>query len=244
MTLLADLTWPEAARLGAEGALLAVPVGSTEQHGPHLPLSTDTDIAVALAGRLAARRPGVVVAPPVSYGSSGEHAGFAGTLSIGQAAVELVLTELGRSAAETFAHLVFVCAHGGNASPARQAVARLRAESRDVLLWMPAPKPGPDLPLPDAHAGRTETALQLALAPGRVRAGLAEAGNTAPLSRLMPAVRDGGIREVSRNGVLGDPAGASAGEGARLLDQLTEDLAAAVEAWYPGSPAKPAREPR
>ncbi len=138
MTLLADLTWPEAARLAASGALLAVPVGSTEQHGPHLPLSTDTDIAVALAVRLAARRPGVVVAPPVSYGSSGEHAGFAGTLSIGQAAVELVLTELGRSAAETFGHLLFVCAHGGNAAPARQAVARLRAESRDVLLWIPA----------------------------------------------------------------------------------------------------------
>ena len=235
MTLLADLTWPEAARLAAAGALLAVPVGSTEQHGPHLPLSTDTDIAVALAMRLATRRPGVVVAPPVSYGSSGEHAGFAGTLSIGQAAVELVLTELGRSAAETFGHLLFVCAHGGNADPARQAVARLRAESREVLLWMPAPQPGPDLPAPDAHAGRTETALQLALTPGRVRAGLAEAGNTAPLRGLMPALRAGGVRAVSRNGVLGDPVGATAAEGSRLLDRLAADLAAAVAAWYPGS---------
>jgi mycofactocin precursor peptide peptidase len=235
MTLLADLTWPEAARLAATGALLAVPVGSTEQHGPHLPLSTDTDIAVALAMRLAARRPGVVVAPPVSYGSSGEHAGFAGTLSIGQAAVELVLTELGRSAAETFGHLLFVCAHGGNAAPAQQAVARLRAESRDALLWTPEPQPGPDLPAPDAHAGRTETALQLALAPGRVRAGLAEAGNTAPLRGLMPAMRAGGVRAVSRNGVLGDPVGATAAEGSRLLDRLTADLAAAVAAWCPGS---------
>ncbi len=184
MTLLADLTWPEAARLGAAGALLAIPVGATEQHGPHLPLSTDTDIAVALAGRLAARRPGVVVAPPVSYGSSGEHAGFAGTLSIGQAAVELVLIELGRSAAETFGHLVFVCAHGGNAAPAQQAVARLRAESRDVLLWMPGPQDGPELPPPDAHAGRTETALQLALTPYRVRAGLMEAEGSRLLDRL------------------------------------------------------------
>ena len=70
MTALADLTWPEAERLAAAGAMLAVPVGSTEQHGPHLPLSTDTDVAVALAGRLAARRGDVVVAPPVGYGSS------------------------------------------------------------------------------------------------------------------------------------------------------------------------------
>jgi mycofactocin precursor peptide peptidase len=236
MTLLADLTWPEAGRLAAAGALLAIPVGSTEQHGPHLPLSTDTDIAVALTGRLAARRPGVVVAPPVSYGSSGEHAGFAGTLSIGQAAVELVLTELGRSAGETFGHLVFVCAHGGNAAPAQHAVARLLAESRDVLLWMPAPQAGPDLPPPDAHAGRTETALQLALTPYRVRSGLAEAGNTEPLPGLMPALRAGGIRAVSANGVLGDPAGASRAEGAWLLDRLGADLAAAVEAWYPVPP--------
>jgi creatinine amidohydrolase len=115
-------------------------------------------------------------------------------------------------------------------------VARLRAETRDVLLWMPSPRPGPDLPLPDAHAGRTETALQLALTPGRVRAGRAEAGNTAPLTRLMPALRAGGVRAVSRNGVLGDPAGASAAEGAHLLDQLTADLAAAVEAWCPRAP--------
>ena len=233
MTAFGDLTGPEAERPAAAGARLAVSVGSTEQHGPHLPLSTDTDIAAALAVRLAALRPGVVIAPPVSYGSSGEHAGFAGTLSIGQAALELVLTELGRSAAETFGHLVFVCAHGGNAVPARQAVTRLRTESREVLLWMPSPKPGPDLPLPDAHAGRTETGLQLALTPDRVRSGLAEAGNTASLSRLMPGLRAGGVRAVSANGVLGDPAGASAAEGARLLDQLAADLAAAVAAWYP-----------
>jgi len=144
-----------------------------------------------------------------------------------------VLTELGRSAAETFGHLVFVCAHGGNAVPARQAVTRLRAESRQALLWMPSPKPGPDLPLPDAHAGRTETGLQLALTPDRVRSRLAKAGNLASLSRLMPALRAGGVRAVSANGVLGDPAGASAAEGERLLRQLAADLAAAVAAWYP-----------
>ena len=146
MTLLADLTWPEAGRLAAAGALLAIPVGSTEQHGPHLPLSTDTDIAVALTGRLAARRPGVVVAPPVSYGSSGEHAGFAGTLSIGQAAVELVLTELGRSAAETFGHLVFVCAHGGNAAPARQAVARCSPNHGTCCSGCPSLRPARTCP--------------------------------------------------------------------------------------------------
>src|SRR5437763_7703673 len=136
VTALGDLTWPQAQRLAAAGALLAVPVGSTEQHGPHLPLSTDTDVAAALAARLAARRGDVVVAPPVGYGSSGEHAGFAGTISIGQQALELMLLELGRGAAGTFGHIVFVCAHGGNREPAGRAVARLRAESVGALLWM------------------------------------------------------------------------------------------------------------
>jgi hypothetical protein len=70
-TALGDLTWPEAEELAADGAVLAVPVGATEQHGPHLPMATDTDVAMALAARLAARRRDVIVAPPVGYGSSG-----------------------------------------------------------------------------------------------------------------------------------------------------------------------------
>jgi Creatinine amidohydrolase len=65
VTALGDLTGPEAERLAAAGARLAVSVGSTEQHGPLLPLSTDTDVAVAQAVRLAARREDVVVALPV-----------------------------------------------------------------------------------------------------------------------------------------------------------------------------------
>ena len=234
MIALGDLTWPEAERLAAAGAMLAVPVGSTEQHGPHLPLSTDTDVAVALASRLAARRGDVVVAPPVGYGSSGEHARFAGTISIGQEAVELMLVELGRSAAQTFRHILFISAHGGNSKPARRAVTRLRGESRDVLLWIPGrtagTRPG------DAHAGRTETAIQLALDPRRVRAGLAEPGNPTPIAELMAVLVTAGVRAVSRNGVLGDPAGASAVEGDALLEALTADLLAAVADWRRETP--------
>ena len=234
MTALGDLTWPEAERLAAAGAMLAVPVGSTEQHGPHLPLSTDTDVAVALAGRLAARRGDVVVAPPVGYGSSGEHAGFAGTISIGQEAVELTLVELGRSAAGTFGHILFISAHGGNSAAATRAVARLRAESRDVRLWIPGRTAG--VTPGDGHAGRTETAIQLALDPGRVRVGLAEPGNRTPIAELMPLLRTGGVRAASSNGVLGDPAGASAAEGAALLEALTADLLAVVAEWRRPTP--------
>jgi mycofactocin precursor peptide peptidase len=210
-----------------DGAVLVVPIGSTEQHGPHLPLGTDTVIAEALAARLADARPDVVVAPALPYGSSGEHAGFPGTLSIGQAGCELLLLELVRSA-DGFAGTVLVSAHGGNAQPIARAVAVLIGERRAVLAWAPALATWPDA---DAHAGRVETSLMLALAPGDVALDAAEPGNRRPLAELADALRAGGVRSVSPNGVLGDPGGATADEGERLLERLTADLVSAVEAW-------------
>jgi len=221
--LLADATWP-LAESAAAGALLAIPVGATEQHGPHLPLSTDSDIAVALAGELAARRPEVVVAPLLAYGSSGEHAGFPGTLSIGREATELVLIELCRSATESFDRVLLISTHGGNAGPARAAVARLRAEDRDVRAWSPHWKG-------DAHAGATETSVMLALDPGRVGPESAEAGNTTPIDGLIPDLVERGVRELSPNGILGDPRGASADQGRALLEMAVADLEASVAAW-------------
>jgi creatinine amidohydrolase/Fe(II)-dependent formamide hydrolase-like protein len=79
-----------------EHPLVLVPVGSTEQHGPHLPLQTDTVVATAVARALAERLDGYV-APAVSIGASGEHHGFPGVLSIGTPALHLVIVELVRS---------------------------------------------------------------------------------------------------------------------------------------------------
>jgi mycofactocin system creatininase family protein len=225
------MTWPEvAARAGH--TILAVPVGSTEQHGPHLPLSTDTDVAEALAARLAARRADVLVAPTLAYGSSGEHAGFAGTLSIGQDALELVILELGRSA-DAFAGVVFVSAHGGNADPLRRAVRRLSQEGRRVVAWSPSADGTGAVGLrrPDAHAGFTETSVLLALAPDLVRRSEAVAGCTRPLADLIVELRTGGVSAVAPNGVLGDPTGASAEAGTSLLDTWAEDLLATVAGW-------------
>ena len=218
-TRLGSLTSAEVA-----GRLLVVPVGSTEQHGPHLPLSTDTDVAVALAARLAGSLDGVLVAPAVPYGSSGEHAGFPGTLSIGAAAIELLLVELGRSALPaTVPRMLLLSAHGGNAEPVSAAVRLLRSEGRDVRAW--SPRWGGD-----AHAGRTETSVQLALDPARVRPSTA-VGTTTPLAELLPALRAGGVRSVSPTGILGDPTGASGAEGEALLEAAAADLAAFVEHW-------------
>jgi mycofactocin precursor peptide peptidase len=220
---LSDLAWPEAAR-AARGAILAVPVGATEQHGPHLPLSTDTEIAGALVDGLVAARPAVVAAPALAYGSSGEHAGFAGTLSIGQEALERVLVELVRSASATFARLLLVCAHGGNRDPLRRAEIRLRGEGRDVRVWFPRWSDG-------EHAGRVETSLMLALTPERVLLERATAGVTKPVRELMPRLVADGVGAVSPNGVLGDPAGASEQEGRLRLREEVARLVDAVDAW-------------
>ncbi|MCA1845379.1 MAG: mycofactocin biosynthesis peptidyl-dipeptidase MftE, partial [Actinobacteria bacterium] len=180
--------------------------------------------ATGLAERLAAARSDTIVAPGVPYGSAGEHAAFPGTLSIGAAALELLVIELVRSA-DDFAGVVLVSGHGGNAGPLTAAVATLRSEGRNVLGWTPR------IPGGDAHAGRTETSLLLALSPDRVRLEAAERGDVRPLAMVMGELRRDGVAAVSPNGVLGDPTGASAEEGRRLLDDLTADLIAAVKLW-------------
>jgi mycofactocin system creatininase family protein len=223
-TQLSDLTWPEIAERARSGVFLAIPVGSTEQHGPHLPMSTDTDIAVALCERLARSRPDVLVAPAVAYGSSGEHAGFAGTLSIGQEALRSLLVELVRSATETFDRVLLISAHGGNADPVARAAQQLRAESRDVLVFSPRWQGDP-------HAGRPETAMQLALGPQRVQLDRAVVGDTRPLAEILPLLRRGGVRAVSESGVLGDPTEASVAEGEALLARITDDLLGEVGLW-------------
>ncbi|MGD9736112.1 MAG: mycofactocin biosynthesis peptidyl-dipeptidase MftE [Solirubrobacterales bacterium] len=219
---LADRTWTELE--ASPAGLLLVPIGATEQHGPHLPLSTDTEIAVALARGALEEIGDALLAPPVAFGSSGEHADFPGTLSIGAEATELLLVELCRSASRSIPRIVLVSAHGGNADPLARAVARLRGEGRQVLAWSPSWGG-------DAHAGRIETSLMLALDPERVRLDRARAGNPEPLQRLIGELRAGGVRPLAANGVLGDPEGAGAEEGRELLARAVGELLAAVEAW-------------
>jgi mycofactocin system creatininase family protein len=208
-----------------------VPLGSLEQHGPHLPLDTDTRIAVAVAAAAAAGREGVAVAPPVTFGSSGEHAGFPGSLSIGTRALIEVLVELGRDAARDWEAVLLVNGHGGNYDAVSAAVDRLRVEGRRCDAFHAGLASG------DAHAGRTETGLMLHLEPGAVRVDLVEAGETRPLGELIERLRHDGVRSVSPNGVLGDPRGATAKEGARLFAELVHGCASALDALLDRVPA-------
>ena len=216
MRELAGTRWPDVA--GGPWRLLVVPVGSLEQHGPHLPLDTDTRIAEAVARRACAGRAGVALAPAFCVGASGEHADFPGTLSIGTEALTACLIELGRHASLHWPALLLVNGHGGNAAAVEAALARLGYEGRAAYAWHAG------LPGGDAHAGRFETSVMLALAPDAVRMDVAQRGNIRPISQIMAELRERGLRAVSGNGVLGDPADASAAEGEQLITRLTKGL--------------------
>lgn len=224
-TRLGDVTWTDLWNVTPR-PIVAIPVGSCEQHGPHLPLDTDTRIAVALAKSLAVSfEPGdVLVGPTLAATSSGEHAGFPGTLSIGADVVEQMIVELVRSA-DWSAGVVLVNGHGGNALPVQHAVDTLRGEGRKVLAWWPHIRNG------DAHAGESETSMMLAIAPTLVHMSRAEAGRPEPIVDLIDELRDKGVRAVSPNGVLGDPRSATINHGKALLTRLTIDLVAAVDEW-------------
>jgi creatinine amidohydrolase len=212
---LGTLSWPMVAN---SRPILVVPVGSCEQHGPHLPLSTDTIVAE----RLCAHVDEVLVAPSIAIAASGEHAGFAGTLSIGNEALTRVLIELVRSA-DWAMGVIFVNGHGGNMRAISLATSALQAESRRAAAWAPQLDG-------DAHAGHTETSMMLALAPHLVDMTRADAGNTAPLRDVMTDIREGGIRAVSANGILGNPRTATRDEGERIVAALVDDLRRFVDA--------------
>ncbi|WP_017594134.1 mycofactocin biosynthesis peptidyl-dipeptidase MftE [Nocardiopsis potens] len=224
---------PEAAGL----RVLLVPLGAVEQHGPHLPLDTDVRIAEHVAYSAARGLPDlrVAVAPALPYGASGEHRTFPGTLWLAVETVTAALLDLARAARPWAGHTVFVSGHGGNAEPASAALRVLRTEAPgSASAWFPrAGVLAAAGRAPDAHAGRTETSMLLAIAPDLVRTDLAEPGTTAPLADLLPAIRAGSIADASRNGVLGDPTGATAAEGRALLHLLTEDLQAHLTRTLP-----------
>ncbi len=215
MTGLGRFTSPE---IATGDWRLLVPLGSIEQHGPHLPVDTDLRIAVAVAERAAARLPGTLVSPPVPVGAAGEHAGFPGTLSIGTPALTAMLVELVRTAGPEWRAITLVNGHGGNIEAIREAERVCRSEGRELHSWSPTDPGG------DAHAGETETSVMLAIAPEAVRVGRLEPGVLDELSTVMDRLRREGVAAVSPSGVLGDPTAARADRGLEILDRWVGEL--------------------
>lgn len=221
------------------GPTLLVPLGATEQHGAHLPVTTDTDIASAVvAGVVASAGPGdaggpdggLRAMPALPYGASGEHEALGRTVSIGTEALTLLLLEYGRSACGWAGRVVFVNGHGGNVQALRTACSRLRFEGRDVA-WVPCVSSNDPR---DTHAGRAETSVMLHLCPEAVEMAAAAPGCVRPLPEIIAEMRSGGVAAVSPSGVLGDPTDATEDEGRRIVAAMISDVGRRIARWAPG----------
>jgi creatinine amidohydrolase len=241
---LADRTWPE---LDDMGSLAVVPVGSTEQHGPHLPLATDHRIAESLACE-ATDRTGVLCTPTVQVGVSPHHRQFNGTMWVDPPAFREYMASLARNLKyHGIDRIVFVNAHGGNVAHLREVGRRLRDTGDAYAIEWMWNESIPDL-VDDLferngpHGGPKETAMMQHLAPDLVRE-----------ERLEDA-RDGGIADLdaadtivhgartfydsidnTENGVLGDQTDATPEKGEQLFEAATEQLVGLLD-WLDDQP--------
>jgi mycofactocin system creatininase family protein len=229
---LADMTWPEVAHAVASGATTVIlPLGATEQHGPHLPVGTDTYLAAAQAERLAATLADALIAPALPVGCSDEHSGFAGLLSLDHDTLARVVIDCAkRIAAWGIRRLVIVSAHGGNGQALQQAAARLADEVPrlqvcvcgssttvcDALLAI-AEADGISPEAVGLHAGEGETSQMLCLHPDLVHMDRVVPGYIGSITEVMPKLLDAGLRPLTPTGTLGDARLADAGRGERYL---------------------------
>lgn len=240
---LADYSWTEVEKKLEQGfATLLLMLGATEQHGPHLPLATDTVIAEAVAKNLAIRLGKTLIAPIVPIGTSDEHMDFCGTLSTSKETLAGLIADIGRSAANHgFQRLLVLTMHGGNYDAIRLGVNRLRSETQTLqviaftelvqALQATAKTHLNDLSenVAGLHAGERETSQMLYLRPELVQMAHAESGYVGDMRAILPRLMQVGLRPVTANGVLGDPTLATAARGQIYLAEFIEALATAIE---------------
>lgn len=241
---LARLTAAQIGELPKERAVVVQPIGSMEQHGAHLPVFTDAYIAESLVrgsvALLGEQDPPVWVLPTISYGRSVEHLGSAGTVSLSSETLFALCRDLGRSiAASGFRRLAFVNGHGGNLALLDVVARDIRAETG---LYVFRVMPG-QFPLPEgitagdedfaAHADFVETSMMLAFDPSLVHMDRAEAGGRGAerlFAKSYPHLLGGYVatawltRDLSSNGVIGDPTAATAEAGRRIVESFQRKL--------------------
>jgi len=248
----AYLSWKQVDALSRESTLLVLPAAAIEQHGHHLPLATDTLINNLLLGHALGKLPSelpVYALPPVHYGKSNDHIGFAGTLAVSAATFMAVLRDLGASLASAgFRKLVLYNTHGGNTSLIDVMARDLRAEFglQTFALHGSGGIAFEGLSAQERaygfHAGEVETSLLLASVPELVDQSAYTVNYIADvehpellLPENAPATFAWLTRDIASSGVMGDPRPATAEKGERWLEQAAVRLAAALEAMvrYP-----------
>ena len=238
---IADETWPELGDYFADESLALVPLGSTEQHGPHLPLATDHLIAEAFA-REAADRTGFLCTPTINVGVSPHHRQFHGTMWVDPPEFRDYVESFTRNLTyQGIDRVVYVNAHGGNVEHLREVGRRLRDDGVAFAVpWMW------DESIPDLvhevfenngpHAGPKETAMIMHLAPDLVReekladgrdGGLVqweESGNEIHGTRVSYDAIDN-----SPNGAFGDPTDATPEKGRQIFEAAADQLVQLLE---------------
>jgi creatinine amidohydrolase/Fe(II)-dependent formamide hydrolase-like protein/7-cyano-7-deazaguanine synthase in queuosine biosynthesis len=238
-----SLTWPDAAARLKQVDVALLPVGATEQHGPHLPLDTDAFDAEYLAMRVAEAcdAPHPLVLPAIAYGISYHHDDFPGTVSITNDTLSRLIYDIGMSAARNgIRKLVIINGHGGNSPALNQAAQMINRDARifvcvdtgetsdvDIAGFIETPN--------DVHAGEIETSTSLAVRPELVRMNRAVTSVPAFSSRYLDFTSKRGVlwyaatRSISESGVMGDPSRASAEKGEKIWDIMIAHLVALVE---------------
>ncbi len=234
MTLdVARLTMPEFHERVAEGRWLILPCGTCEEHGPHLPLGSDTLEAEALA-RAVAERTGALVAPTLTYGACTTTRHFPGTIDVRPETVEALAHDVIRGfAAHGCRKILLLSGHAGKshlvalrqaALRAVEAVARLRVLVLCVTEIPAPPRPGPEDVIYDGHAASYETSLVLAMEASLVRRDrIPTQGGRPPFPPFEVLAHP---ERYFPSGVMGDPSRASREAGARAVDHLVERIAA------------------
>lgn len=243
---IARLPWPKIRALQEQVDLLVLPLGATEQHGPALPVATDSIIAEALC-RKACARAGVPWAPVLSLTSSAGHTtAWPGTFSLTPVQFIGTLVSWARWAVATgWKRLYFVNAHAGNHAPLRVAVDQIRLELlgqvqvgwADTFTLTPEIARAFTADAEDLHANKAECDLLLHLAPELVDpTALAEADDP---DRTAGRVFSYPVAQTSRNGTTGAPSRGRAQDGAELFEKMVTELARRLTAARTEEPPLP-----
>jgi creatinine amidohydrolase len=212
-----------------------MPVGSTEQHGSHLPLSTDSIHTVAVLERVARRLP-ALVAPLVPVGRADHHMAFAGTITVSHETLHSTIRDWSDSLfRHGFRRVLIYSGHGGNAAPLARIIDDLVAEDGrrnligctdwsvyDGALFPRAEALGVGKFAAGWHAGELEASMILALAPDLVLMDRAAPGFIGDLAEHRDRLMREGIQAIAPSGVLGDPTLATRGRGEAYLDALSD----------------------
>ncbi len=240
--ILGELNWPQAETRFSEIDIALLPVGSTEQHGTHLPLDTDTFDALKLAEDVAHafQDPKPIVLPAVPYGVSYHHMSFSGTISITNESLTGIVYDIGMSVScHGVKKLIIINGHGGNTPSLKNAAQMINrdahiftcvdtGETSDVDIGRIIETPN------DAHAGEIETSTALALRPHLVDAQNMQKFIPDFSSRYLDFSSSRSVEwytrteRISPNGVLGDPTKASEEKGRMIWSIMVKNLVSFV----------------